>query len=90
MGEKGIPLQSDSMDALIQLADSVKAPVATDPVDMLAGWPLKTIQDTVRDTPELANKWMEAYLNWREIQEKRAPGRGPATPPSKPPDPRTG
>jgi hypothetical protein len=81
MGEKGIPLQGASMDALVELATAAKAPAPSDPVDLLASWPLQTIQDAVRDTPELANKWMEAYMNWREIEEQRAADRAARTPP---------
>jgi hypothetical protein len=85
MGEKGIPLQGSSMDALMQLAASTRSPRGGDPVGLLSGWSLQTIQDAVRDTPELANKWMEAYLTWREAQEQRGQARPPGSPPPSPP-----
>lgn len=82
MGEKGLSLGSREIDALKAAADAARTP-DRDPTALLAGWST----DFINDTPDLANKWMEAYLNWRHVQEARAGGRPPETggpPPGRP------
>ena len=74
MGEKGLALDSEAIDALKKAADAARAPVQ-DPTALLAGWSI----DFINNTPDLANKWMEAYLNWRQVQVARAEAQGPGS-----------
>ena len=67
MGEKGLALGADAIDALKKASDAARTPT-TDPTNLLMGWSV----DFINNTPDLANKWMEAYINWREVQGLRA------------------
>jgi hypothetical protein len=71
MGEKGLALDADAIDALKKASDAARDS-ATDPTALLAGWSIEFINNT----PDLANKWMEAYLNWRKVQEAHAGTQG--------------